>query len=85
MGKCQCFYCRNKDKQELIDAYNEGYIDACNIFLKWAEDNNISLGPVEGNTIESLHTQMRWNRDSTACLLETKEDSFGKIERIHNA
>lgn len=67
--KCKCFVCTHKDPKERI-AYYQGYVDASNWFLEWAKWQKVGFGPLGENSLESLHTQMRYNKDEMEVLME---------------
>jgi hypothetical protein len=66
---CQCFTCRHRDEPRVLAGYLQGYIDACNWFINWAEKHNIELGHIDGDTLSDLYAQIKCNRDESGCLL----------------
>lgn len=66
---CQCFMCTHKGDEKSINGYLNGYIDACNWFINWAEKNKLKIGRVDGDKLEDLYAQMLCNRDESLCLL----------------
>lgn len=71
---CKCFTCRNRDKPELLMAYYEGYIEACNAILLWAKRNNIKAGSIADDDIHGLVARVEFDRDESLYLLhETKK------------
>lgn len=75
---CQCFTCRNHDKPELLIAYYEGYIEACNAILLWAKRNNTKAGSIADDGIHGMIARVAFDRDESMYLLEEAKKYMAK-------
>ena len=71
---CQCFTCRHRDEPRVVAGYLQGYIDASNWFINWAERNSINQGSIADDDLGGILAQMICNRDESGCLLECLPD-----------
>ena len=71
---CNCFTCRHSDEPRVVAGYLQGYIDACDWFINWAEKNKIKLGSIADNDLSGIYAQMKCNRDESGCLLKDFPD-----------
>ena len=79
---CNCFTCRHKDEPRVISGYLQGYIDASDWFINWAEKNKIKLGSIADDDLGGIYAQMKCNRDESGCLLEEFPDLEKPIENL---
>jgi hypothetical protein len=78
---CQCFTCRHSDEPRVIAGYLQGYIDASNWFINWAEKNNVKIGYLGEDTLEGIYAEMLCNRDESECLLSDMPNIEEDIEK----
>lgn len=78
---CQCFTCRHSDEPRVIAGYLQGYIDASNWFLNWAEKMDIEVGHIDKDDLPGIVAQMKCNRDESGYLLSEMPDLEEDIER----
>lgn len=69
MEKCKCFTCTHKDPKERI-AYYTGYVDACEVFLRWANRNGIVMGSVSDHGLNGLYAQIDCDYEAALELLD---------------
>lgn len=79
---CNCFTCRHKDEPRVVAGYLQGYIDASDWFINWAEKNKIKLGSIADDDLGGIYAQMKCNRDESGCLLEEFPDLEKPIENL---
>ena len=75
---CNCFTCRHRDEPRVVAGYLQGYIDASDWFINWAEKNKIKLGSIADDDLGGIYAQMKCNRDESSCLLEDFPDLENK-------
>lgn len=84
--KCQCFYCKFQNHKDLLRAYCEGHQAASKWFINWADRNNIELGTIGAESLESIYAEMLCNYDDTLCYmselpeLDSKRESYENLE-----
>lgn len=79
---CNCFTCRHRDEPRVVAGYLQGYIDASDWFINWAEKNKIKLGSIADDDLGGIYAQMKCNRDESGCLLEDFPDLEKPIENL---
>lgn len=72
---CDCFTCTHKNMRERA-AYYQGYVDACDWFLRWAATNKIPEGSIGDDDLSGLHAQIRLNRDESEYLRQEVTKAF---------
>lgn len=77
---CNCFTCRHRDEPRVVAGYLQGYIDASDWFINWAEKNKIKMGSIADDDLGGIYAQMKCNRDESGCLLEEFPDLEKPIE-----
>ena len=65
---CQCFTCRHKDEPRVVAGYLQGYIDACDWFINWAEKNKVKLGSIGEDSLNGIYAEIKCNRDDAICI-----------------
>ena len=80
---CNCFTCRHRDEPRVVAGYLQGYIDASDWFINWAEKNKIKLGSIADDDLGGIYAQMKCNRDESGCLLEDFPDLENKKVKIN--
>ena len=71
---CQCFTCRHRDEPRVVAGYLQGYIDACDWFLNWAERNGVQIGSIGEETIGGIYAEIKCNREESSCILSDMPD-----------
>ena len=71
---CQCFTCRHSDEPRVVAGYLNGYIDACEMFLKWAKENGVKMGSIIDTDLGGLYAIIQCNYDDSRCLLSCMPD-----------
>ena len=79
---CNCFTCRHKNEPRVVAGYLQGYIDASDWFINWAEKNKIKLGSIADDDLGGIYAQMKCNKDESGCLLEEFPDLEKPIENL---
>lgn len=79
---CNCFTCRHRDEPRVVAGYLQGYIEASDWFINWAEKNKIKLGSIADDDLGGIYAQMKCNRDESSCLLEDFPDLEKPIENL---
>lgn len=79
---CNCFTCRHKDEPRVVAGYLQGYIEASDWFINWAEKNKIKMGSIADNDLGGIYAQMKCNRDESGRLLEDFPDLERPIENL---
>ena len=78
---CGCYTCQHKFEPALLQAYYQGQVDALGSYLTWLqEDLKIEFGPCDGNSIESLVTQMDYEYYGNCMLLAEAEQDNNKTK-----
>lgn len=71
---CQCFTCRHKDEPRLVKAYCVGYAEACEMFLNWAEGQNIKMGSLRDKDLGGLYARFKCDYDDNNCYMSELPD-----------
>lgn len=74
MSECQCFTCKYYDNPKLKKAYCIGYVEACEWFLNWAQENNIQIGSISDDDLGGIYAQIKCNYDETKCYMADLPD-----------
>lgn len=78
---CKCFTCRHSDEPRVLAGYLQGYIDASDWFLNWANKMAIKPGSIADDDLPGIMAQIQCNREESYCLLAEMPNLEEDIER----
>ena len=76
---CDCFTCRNRDNDDVLMAYYQGYADALKSEINALKEAGIQQGSIGDKGLEGEYACAVLNYQETMCLLQELQEKTGKV------
>ena len=75
---CDCFTCRNRDNDDILMAYYQGYAEATRSELNALKEAGIKRGSIGDDGLPGEYACAEYNYQTTLCLLHDLRKKTGR-------